>query len=201
MLTPGDGSNHGSRRLAPHAQAANLAEFLQKSVSEGRRDVREIASYFAGGPFRFRPYGDDHTTYLTQARREEYFAGIPDAALRCSVVFFDPDNGLEPSGGASPSHLKYDELRSVLRRMDDQSIAVVYQHLPRQNGDVFWPAVAERLSVELRSWVGFLAAGDVAFYCVVRSPNLARQCALLVEQFAKNWPTTLRVGPESAFRL
>jgi len=195
MLTPGDGSNDGNRRLVPHGQAASLAQFLQTCISEGRRDVREIAAYFSADPFSYCSYGDEPATYLTRASRAQYFASIPQPALRDSVVFFDPDNGMEPAGGATIAHLRYQELRDVLQRMDRQSIAVVYQHLPRKRGDVFWPATAAALKAASGDQVGYVAAGDVAFYCIARSASAGRFLGSALREFAERWPRKLIFGP------
>jgi hypothetical protein len=198
MLTPGDRSNDGNRRLVPHGQAASLAEFLQSCVAEGRRDVREIAAYFSAHPFSYCSYGDEPAEYLTRASRAQYFASIPQAALRRSVVFFDPDNGMEPAGGATAAHLKYQELLSIVKRMDRQSIAVVYQHLPRKRGDVFWPATAAALRGALGDRVGYVAAGDVAFYCIARSESAGRRLDTALRQFAEHWPRKLSSAPVTA---
>ncbi len=195
MLTPGDRSNDGNQRLVPHGEAATLGEFLQTCVAEGRRDVREIAAYFSVHPFSYCPYGDEPAKYLTAASRANYFASIPQAALRRSVVFFDPDNGMEPAGGATAAHLKYQELLSVLKRMDRQSIAVVYQHLPRKRGDVFWPATAAVLRGALGEQVGYVAAGDVAFYCIALSESVGRRLETALRQFAEHWPRKLISAP------
>jgi hypothetical protein len=198
MLTPGDRSNDGNRRLVPHRQAASLAEFLETCVAEGRRDVREIAAYFSAHHFTYRSYGDEPAKYLTRVSRAEYFASIPDAALRRSVVFFDPDNGMEPAGGATTAHLKYEELLSILNRMDRQSIAVVYQHLPRKRADVFWRETAAALRRQLGDRVGYVAAGDVAFYCIARSVSAGRRLEAALEQFAVYWPRKLSSAPVTA---
>lgn len=195
MLTPGDRSNDGNKRLVPHGQAAPLAEFLQTCVAEGRRDVREIAAYFSAHPFSYCSYGDEPAQYLTRASRAQYIASIPHTALRHSVVFFDPDNGMEPAGGASVAHLKYQELLSIVKQMDRQSIAVVYQHLPRKRADVFWPAIATTLRGALGERVGYVAAGDVAFYCIARSESAGRRVDTALRQFVDQWPRKLISAP------
>lgn len=120
--------------------------------------------YFENGPFRFHSYGGTADRYFTTESRPVYFRDIPNVALQKSLVFFDPDNGLEPARKATAAHLRYEELDHVFHRMDGFSIAVIYQHLPRIEGSRFWPSVATVLGQRLHTPVAYIAESDVAFF-------------------------------------
>lgn len=195
LLTPPATTNDGNRHFQGYNAAPELGAFLRSSVSAGRRDVRELARYMAQRPLRYFSYGHDAALYFTRQSRATYFGSIPAAALRRSVVFFDPDNGLEPAGIVTPAHLKYAELAQVFRRMDSDSLAVVYQHLPRKRAEIFWPSIATRLSSELSSPVGYVADGDVAFFIVTRTRESALEGRPVLEEFSARWPKALLVRP------
>lgn len=194
LLTPPSPNNDGNRHFREDETGSSLAVFLRQCVASGRRDVRELARYMAGRPVAYFSYGDEPSQYFTASTRAAYFASIPDLALRNAVVFFDPDNGLEPANTVSPAHLKFSELKSVLDRMDDISIAVVYQHLPRLPAETFWPTTADRVRTALKCSVGFVASGDVGFLIAAHDQAVAQQVNRTQRQFQAAWPNRLRVA-------
>jgi hypothetical protein len=167
-------------------------------LSAGNRDVRALAIFFDGANFRYHSYGDSAERYFTKVHRETYFEAIPVQALARSVVFFDPDNGMEPARVATEAHLRYSELNGVFRRMDHESVAVVYQHRPRLKASIFWPEVARRLDVALSSPVGYLAESDLAFYVIPRNTDGVGRVLTLLQEFADHWPQRLHVGVSRA---
>jgi len=127
-----------------------------------------MRDYFGGRAYAYYPYGANPDEIFAMGRRAAYFDRVPDEALTDAIVFFDPDNGLEPASAVSAAHLRYEELRSVFIRMDRSSIAVVYQHLPRVRADLFWPAVASRVARHLGTPVTYVTDRDVSFYVIPR---------------------------------
>jgi hypothetical protein len=128
MLTPSDTTGQGRVPFVADPELPELTAFIQSRLGSGDRDqtrVGEMRAYFEGRPFQFFSYRDDREDFGL-ATRAEYFASIPDEALRRSVVFFDPDVGMEP-GLANEQHLRFGELAGVQARMDEASVAVVFQ--------------------------------------------------------------------------
>lgn len=194
MLTPPTPNNDGNRRFQAHAGSERIGEFLRDCVQSGRRDIRELTRYFAGSSFNYNPYGDTIDQYFTTSNRRQYFASIPNVALKSAIVFLDPDNGMEPQRVITDSHLRYSELASVFDRMDDRSIAVVYQHRPRRKAEEFWPEVGCRIGAHLRASTYYIADSDVAFYIVSRPGRLASFNEDVLRAFSDTWPRGLRVG-------
>jgi hypothetical protein len=143
MLTPDDGTSDGglidySPGLHPRRQ--DLWNFLRECLKRGERDIRKLHVFMRRKPFEYLPWCDD--SIFTHARRGDYFNDIPDMSLRDALVFFDPDNGFEVTSMTARNgdkYLRYDELDSVISRMGDGAMAVVYQHLPRKSRDAFSP--------------------------------------------------------------
>jgi hypothetical protein len=195
LLTPPSANNDGNRHFR-ELEGSALGVFLTKCVATGRRDVRELANYMVGRPGRYVSYGDSPSMYFTKTSRHTYFTAIPDSALHGAVVFFDPDNGLEPQSTVTAAHLKYAELRSIFDRMDDMSLAVVYQHLPRLPATSFWPRIADKVQTALNCSVGFVASGDVGFLIALRDKVSRIHVSQILGEFRARWHTELRIaGP------
>src|SRR5205809_3305331 len=169
LLTPPATNNDGSRHFRAQTAQSELGAFLKRCLDAGQRDVRQFAQYMNGRRARYVSFGDAPVDYFTSQSRSTYFNGIPAHGLRRAVVFFDPDNGLEPRSVVSAAHIRLAELRSVFDRMDRASVAVVYQHLPRQPARTFWPSAAARLRDSLESPTCFVSSGDIGFLISVRS--------------------------------
>jgi hypothetical protein len=154
MLTPDDGTSDGSLTDYPpglHPRRQDLWNFLRDCLKRNERDIRKLHVFMRRKPFEYLPWSDD--SIFTHARRGDYFIGIPDMSLRKSLVFFDPDNGFEVTSMTARNgdkYLQYDELDSVISRMDDESVAVVYQHLPRKNRDAYFADTARDIRKRVR---------------------------------------------------
>lgn len=197
LLTPPAANNDGNRHFKESEGGSKLATFLRDCVATGRRDVRELSRYMAGRSEAYFSYGDEPSHYFTARSRATYFASIPDSALRNAVVFFDPDNGLEPGVTVSAAHLKYSELKGAFDRMGATSIAVVYQHLPRQPAEAFWPKTADRVRTVLACKAGFVASGHVGFVIALRNGSAIGQVSNVLKEFQGAWASALRLAPPS----
>jgi hypothetical protein len=168
MLTPRDASGQGRVPFVADPELPELTEFFRSRLDSGDRNrtrVAEMRVYFGGRPFRFFSYRDDREDFGV-ASRMEYFASIPDEALRSSVVFFDPDVGMEPAFG-DEKHLRFDELASVLARMDETSLAVVFQYARRVPD--FWTLMAHQLLDRAHRPLAYIAEPSLAFYVLSSS--------------------------------
>ena len=194
LLTPPSSNNDGNQHFRQREGDSNLALFLGHCIATDRRDVRELATYMAGRAWKYSSVGDGASQYFTAMSRTDYFRSIPDSVLRHAVVFFDPDNGLEPTRSATPAHLKYAELRSVFHRMDGGSIAMVYQHLPRRRAESFWPLTALKVRAALDCSVGFVASGAVGFLIALRDRGSQGRVSEILADFRSAWPASLRIG-------
>ncbi len=197
MLTAPAVNNDGNRHFASSRDATRLELFLNACVTGGRRDVRNLATYMSATSVRYLSYGDDPSSLFSAESRQAYFGAIPRAALKRSIVFFDPDNGLEPDKSCRDAHLSYRELDSVFTQMDRFSTAVIYQHLPRRPPTLFWPELTTKLRARLHCSVGYIAAGDVGFLIALRSVEAEGAAAGLLEEFRFRWSKPLAASAPS----
>jgi AIG2 family protein len=171
MLTADDGRRDGNRvSYDAGGFRAEVHAFLQDRLRAGERDLTKLRSFFANRPFEYVPHLDDT---LFSGDRDEYFARIHDDKLQNALVFFDPDNGLEPAGGFTRAHLRYGELAGVLARAGPKSVGVVIQFLPRRDRVVFFEE-ATRAMRKLLPDAGLLGVerGALAFLIVVRNAHI-----------------------------
>lgn len=201
LLTEPAVNNDGNRLFAPRVDASRLECFLHECVSTNRRDVRNLAMYVAGSEFAYFSYGDDPSTYFSATSRKDYFGSIPLQALARSVVFFDPDNGLEPDKSCGVAHLSYEEFATVFTRMDRVSAAVVYQHLPRRSPAVFWPELAAKVRSRLNCSAGYVAAGDVGFLIALRNVRTEQVVATALDDFSESWPMPITVAAPTGHQM
>lgn len=180
-LDPACAAGKALRPLDP-----DLYDRLAMMVAGGHRSVAslEAAGVLPEGSQTFAERLDfgDLAPAARQARvdrRCEWLDGALGATEDCSMVFFDPDNGVRRSDHSTPSyrskaekHMYLSELRPFVER--DQSV-VVYHHADR-SAPV--PVQAQRRLADLRDELGVppLAAvrasrGTTRLFLVAPSPT------------------------------
>lgn len=187
MLTPDDGSGDGQlKTYLPGARRQDLYCFLQDCLTRGVRDIRELRRFLGQRPFIYSPYRDD--AYFAHAGRDEYFAGIPAASLRAAVVFLDPDNGLEVrsmSARHGHKYVRWAEVAALFARMDDDSVLVVYQHLPREKRAPYLTRKSSELQQRLGSaGITWLSDNQIAFFVATRDPHRATDVRDLLARYS-----------------
>ena len=106
--------------------------------------------------------------------RDDYLALVLDKVRSAyrgnTIVFLDPDTGLEPQN-SGPTHVLRSEVSAIWREMVPGEILVFYQHQPNRNGDPWIEPKKNELEDALGVPHGFakIAVGpkiarDVAFY-------------------------------------
>ncbi len=190
MLTPPDDSREGNlNAYEPSHRREQLYKFLQGCLTDGKQKVSEMQRYFQGKRFSYYPHRDSAQSPYTYESREDYFVSVPADKLQQALIFFDPDIGLN---AGSMSYMRrsgiskylFDEsLSAVARRVSDDSVIVVYQHLPRDRNR-FWDDVEERCG-RFRDLVGakgaaFLTDRDIVFLATSREPTVRLKMSNIV---------------------
>jgi hypothetical protein len=135
-----------------------------------------MRDYFAERDIDYIPWGDE-PPYFTNAKRLEYFSSVPVQYLHNCLIFFDPDVGLAGKNRdgneqtVTAKHLTSDDLRCVVDRMTGNSLAVVYQHFPREED--FWNKKADEIRERIGGLVAWVADPAVCFLAISRDASLA----------------------------
>lgn len=194
MLTPDDGTSEGNlRQQDRRLRRESLFEFLRACLAEERRDLENLRPFFADFGIDLSLVWPGRHLGAGAADREAYFAGVSPEALSRSVVFFDPDIGLEPRTtsymmrNGPEKYLLYEELRALWDRATGTSVFVVYQHLQR-NAAKRPSDLAHRLlevSRHLRVKAVAVAQGDLAFVVAAKSASLESGILATLERHAQ----------------
>lgn len=167
MLTPPDATGQGRVPFVPDPELPELTRFFRERQDPTRRRVAEMPTYLTRRGHRVFSYRDDRADFSNRAR-SNYFGEIPATALNAALVFFDPDNGLEPTR-ANEKHLLYSELVGVFDRMDAASVAVIFQYFRREPS--FWEVMGARIASRLGRSVLWIVEPAVGFYVIPKDAN------------------------------
>lgn len=157
-------------------KSPDLLHFIRSCNGKSLKHWRSWVSRYAESYSTVEPVDD---TYFSDKARENYWRRYEQfLSMRDALVFVDPDTGLETG---RPSYLrrmgreKYvlnPELRTLIERLDQSSVLMLYQHLPlnkhlhRQSVD---KKLEQVLSVSSLAKVCAYREDDLAFLFVSKS--------------------------------
>ena len=190
MLTPDDGSRQGSRTDHRKATAGyrntGLVHRLTGCVRDGKRDIREICPFFEerGIPVHL------HGMTFSHDDRPAYFSAIPDAWLRDALVLLDPDIGMEvarPTG----KHLLFSEIGDLSRRLEGDSVLMIFQYIPRVNRPEYLGRRLKDLGRIIPQASVAICDPWVAFFFVGREDRIIQQVGELLLRYRDKYPALL----------
>ena len=188
MLTKDDDTGHGGITSYPCGSGRrDLYWFLRYCLGTEQRDILLLRRFFRDLPHGYRPYRDDHEKngYFTHENRAAYFRGISSSGLAQSLVFLDPDTGLEVRSKGH-RHVLYDELRSLIDRMGDSSVMVVFQFLPPVDRLAFFSRIRRDFEEKLAlADPIYVSDNQVAFFVMAKADHKAARARETMEGYAK----------------
>ena len=197
MLTRDEETSDGGKTDYTKAKAGTrrqfLRRFLEDCVRDGRRNIGELEKLFRDSEqlagFKLEIHGK--ATYFTHEDRERYFSSIGEEHLTRSIIVVDPDNGLEVKGsrGRMEKYVRYEEIRDLYRRMDDRSVLVVFQFIPRVKRSEFFSRICGRIRREAagESLVQFISDNQVVFFMLTKRDAVHRAIEEAVTSYAQNY--------------
>lgn len=134
-----------------------------------------------------------HADRFSHRHRERYFQKMFDKFPRRSLIFLDPDTGLEVKN-PTQRHLLFDELKRITELMDNRSILMIYQHFPRRTREGY---VHERCS-QIADIAGIrpvsITDNEIVFFLLVKSPRLRERLQDNVAKYANTYPALRSCG-------
>ncbi len=196
MLTPDTKSTHGSKILykGNHVGIKNrvLAGFLMNCLHEDKRNIVELSGFFrtAGSGCRvFNVYAGN--TYFSNAKRKSYFEGIPDSMLGGAVVLLDPDIGIEPLNSHKPSdgHVTYGEICGIYSRMNDNSVLMIFQYIPRVKRKRYFKSMKAALNrnISTNFPVYLVSDNQVVFFILSKSILISEHVRAVTTEYCKRY--------------
>jgi len=152
-----------------------LYKFLKDKLKKRQRKVSHLQEYFSsnGLHFRYCPHGDSLDRKFTNKHRDTYFRSIPNKDLKEAVILLDPDNGLEVKSAGPKTLHKYvtlEEVEGLYQRMNETSLLVLYQHLPRKHRKAFLYSTAATLQNILKCPLPYsVSDGLIAFILIAKT--------------------------------
>jgi len=165
-----------------------LSEILKNVANSKNRNINILMeSLYEKGYFdrnKIKEFknvvGTGETPAQRRQKRNEWMKGAKSAIEGCSVVFVDPDNGLQVKSYGKGSkkggkYIYFDEAREFF---DDAKVLIIYQHFPRQKHDEY---IKKRLK-EIKSKI----PGDYELYAIKFDKVSPRVYFILVKKDVKN---------------
>lgn len=179
-LTQDDDSGDGEiRDYRVGQRRQQLHDWLQSQHHREHRSVDRIAACpcFAGTPWELVPVTD--VVPDRPAARAEFVQRATELASVPSLVFVDPDNGMMVGSATATTRCKYvdyPELAILSEAMTDDSVLLVYQHLPRVKREVFYAMALERLRTQAGARHATWISPDnlVAYFLIAKSDEQLR---------------------------
>lgn len=190
MLTEPDGTKHGGKIDRSQAKVGTenkeLMIFLDGCVREGKRDIEQLGNFFARYTIKMTTYyGKDR--YFSHGQRQEYFAQIGDGLLTNSLVFVDPDIGLEIKQSGK-EHVLYAEVKNLYQRMDSSSILMVYQHFPREDHYEYLHGRSEELEEKVAGEEPIsIDDNEILFFFLTKDESLEESLTHIIQDYAESY--------------
>jgi len=201
LLTPDDKSGYGL--MPPHRfKCRGLIQPFLDSLKEEPRSLTRISKLGTLSPekqFEVLVFAPDRFIGSGNSRGA-YWSDFDPSKLENSVVFFDPDNGYIPKmrherkKALCPEWIGHDELMTMLARLPETSVAVVYQHRPRLMSHA---KLFEGLTTHLAYIHTAVVAHEpnLAFVAMAGNSAVGNRIASSIEQYAKLFPAAVTFTP------
>jgi len=190
MLTTPDDTGYGGktdRRLARvGTHNAELMSFLDDCVRDDRRSIKQLESFFDWCDINMTIYPNSGN-YFSHRHRREYFAMMNDELMTNSLIFVDPDIGLEVSR-SNEKHLLFDEIRHLYKRMNENSILMLFQHFPRQDHHEYLHKRAEELAGKVSGEEPIcIDNNEIIFFFLTKNESLEHELTHLIQEYAGSY--------------
>jgi hypothetical protein len=120
-----------------------------------------------------------HKDTFSHEHRVNYFNKVFEKFPANSLIFLDPDTGLEVKN-PTQRHLLFDEVRKIHDRLDNQSILMIYQHLPRVTRAGYIKKRCGELAAITHTRPETITDNEIVFFILTKNPMFrTRLCAVL----------------------
>ncbi|HEX73565.1 MAG TPA: hypothetical protein G4N93_00210 [Dehalococcoidia bacterium] len=199
MLTENNGKGHGEDDDRKKAKAGTnnteLVKFLDECRRTGKRDIKQLKSFLKKRIPKMRIYyGKDN--YFSHEQREKYFEQIADELLPKSLVFVDPDTGLQIKS-SSKEHILYSEVKTLYEHMDKHSILMIFQYFPHEaHGEYLHKRVKElkgKIIRDLPIYIDHIDDDEIIFFFLTKDKSIRESLSKLINGYRETY-SELRVG-------
>lgn len=170
---------------------------LNRDLMEDMGRLQEIdddLAYFHGIQSYFRKenivIGVLHRDTFSHENRENYFKKVFDKFPENSLVFLDPDTGLEVKN-PTQRHLLFEEVKQIYDRLDHQSILMIYQHLPRVTRAGFIGKRCRELAAVTHMRPETITDNEIVFFILTKNPQFRTRLCAVLGSYAEQYNTLI----------
>ena len=196
MLTENDDTKQGGERNRYKAKIRKknkeLIRFLDEFGNESKRDIKYLKSFFDKKGIEMTIYYGKNK-YFSHLQREEYFKQIEDKLLSKSLVFVDPDIGLQVKR-TRDKHIRYSEVQNLYERMDKGSVLMIFQFIPRENRAAYFPRISKTLIEKVGDLPVYISDNQVVFFFLTKDKSIGKQLTKLVKDYVEKDYSRLSYG-------
>ncbi len=195
MLTGNDGSRDGEQRRGPRAGLHNqkLQAFLD-NYKKGRneRNISHLQSVrFFREPrilvFSIRRENGEFLPDFDHPSRRGYFVKVERSLRPNSLVFLDPDTGIEPRSRPSERHVLRREISHLYSAMVASSALMIYQHIPRVQRPPFFHGALQRIVQERHPPPLYISDNNIVFFFLSKEPGVSQELSGLLRAYASEY--------------
>lgn len=192
MLTPADTTTEGRlTRFDCGPGRRTIYEFLRSALEANRRDVKELRRLMEDIGVGYIPHYDDQ--FFEHEQRDAYFEALKARSLESTLVFCDPDIGMEAplrtmKRAGFSKYLLGSDVANLARLTPATCVLVVYQHL-QQDKRKRLADLSERAVLLGRSFgassVASVLDNDIAFFITSRDSDAHQRACAGAKRHAK----------------
>jgi hypothetical protein len=156
-----------------------------------KKYFKEIKGYFESENIKTNIFPDME---FSQKSRREYFENIFSHIPKKSLIFLDPDTGLQADEKAEKKHLKFSELQEIFSRIDDNSILMIYQHFYRDrkkhpNFPAFMVSFVEK---QIKERPLYISDNSIMVLFLTKNENLRKNLEMVLNQYKEKYPKSFK---------
>ncbi len=202
MLTPNDNDHEGRRITYTKNRAGyhrfTLRTFLETRIKENRRNINELYHFFKG-PEVIHSIGKrvalyihcaNENGYFTHEERKGYFESIPQHWLKDAIILVDPDIGIEVKSASRMNlhkYVTYSEIQLLFNKMNDQSVLIIFQYIPRVNRLQYYEKKRQELCQRMSSAsirLQYISDNQVVFFILTKKQDLHQITSHVLTSYA-----------------
>jgi len=184
MLTQSNEANRSKARAGRKNE--ELESFLNECVRQGeeKRNIKQLESFFRKHGINITIYKKDE--HFISRTRKEYFKQITDELLPKSLILVDPDVGLKDEDERlTDKHLSYSEVKNLYERMDKSSILMIFQFIPREERNTYFPRISEKLKEKVGDLPIYISDNQIAFFFLATKKSLKDSLCRVITKYQK----------------
>jgi hypothetical protein len=171
------------------SQNSNLLQRVSRlqEIESDLEYVQSLNSYFKNEQILMDIL---HPHTFTHKERAQYFQNVFARFPKKSLVFLDPDIGLEESK-PDQRHLLFTEVKKIFDHLDENSVLMIYQHFPRTVHENYIKKRCSQLSEITGSSPLTITDNEILFFLCTKNPDMQKRLETDLEKYANSYPALI----------